>query len=118
MNRPPNPSNPAITIPYDALAHFCRQRKILRLALFGSVLRPKDFGEDSDIDMLATFAPESQHTLLDLVQMESDLSHLFGRRVDLGEREAVDADTNPIRRQSILASQRVIFDENRPRTSD
>jgi len=107
-----------ISIPYGEVMRFCRRWRIRRLALFGSVLRPDDFRDDSDIDMLATFAPDSPHTLLDLVQMESDLSHIFGRRVDLGEREAVDSDTNAVRRQSILSSQKVIFDENRPRASD
>jgi len=105
-----------VSIPYGEVMRFCRRWQIIRLALFGSVLR-EDFRPDSDIDMLATFAPESLHTLLDLVQMESDLSHIFGRRVDLGEREAVESDTNLMRRQSILSSQQVIFDENRPSAS-
>ena len=106
-----------IAIPYGEIMRFCRRWHIIRLALFGSVLRD-DFRDDSDIDVLATFAPDSPHTLLDLVLMESDLSHIFRRRVDLGEREAVEADTNSVRRESILSSQKVIFDENRPRASD
>lgn len=99
-----------ISIPYGEVLHFCRRWKIIRLALFGSVLR-KDFRHDSDVDILATFAPESSHTLLDLVQMETELSHILGRRVDLGEREAVDNDTNVLRRESILTSQKVIHED-------
>ncbi|MCU0476281.1 MAG: nucleotidyltransferase domain-containing protein [Anaerolineae bacterium] len=106
--RHPHPHS--LTIPHAEVAAFCRRWGIVRLALFGSALRPQDFRHDSDIDLLATFAPDSRHTLLDLVQMEGDLSDLFGRRVDLGEREAVEFDTNPARRQSILADQVVIYE--------
>ena len=37
-----------------AIAEFRRRHEVLRLELFGSVLRD-DFGPDSDIDVLATF---------------------------------------------------------------
>lgn len=97
-----------IKIPYGDILTFCQRWHIVRLALFGSFLR-SDFRHDSDIDILATFAPDSQHTLLDLVQMETELGRILGRRVDLGEYEAVKADTNPVRRQSILSTQQVLY---------
>jgi predicted nucleotidyltransferase len=40
-----------IDIPNDKIAEFCRQNRIKRLALFGSVLRD-DFRPDSDVDVL------------------------------------------------------------------
>jgi len=43
-----------INIPRDKLAEFSRFHHILRLTLFGSVLRD-DFGPDSDIDVLVEF---------------------------------------------------------------
>lgn len=97
-----------IKIPYGDVLDFCKRWNIIRLALFGSFLR-NDFRHDSDIDMIATFAPESEHTLFDLVQMETELGKILGRRVDLGEYEAVKADTNAVRRQSILSTQQVLY---------
>jgi uncharacterized protein len=66
----------------DQLAEFCRRWQIRELALFGSVLR-EDFRPESDVDVLVTFAPGASWGLFDHVRMEDELSHLFGRRVDL-----------------------------------
>ncbi len=47
-------------------------KRFTEFALFGSVLRD-DFGPNSDINVPVSFAPNSAHTLLDLVDMESEL---------------------------------------------
>ena len=65
-----------------AIADFCRRNHIVRLSLFGSVLR-EDFGPDSDVDMLVEFAPDAVVTLLDMARMEYELGRLIGRKVDL-----------------------------------
>ena len=44
-------NHPQIDIPKEKLAEFCRSRHLVKLALFGSVLRD-DFREDSDVDVL------------------------------------------------------------------
>ncbi len=106
-----------LPIAYGEVRAFCLRWQIVQLALFGSALRPADFHTDSDVDVLATFSPHSRHTLLDLVQMEAQLSDIIGRRVDLGEREAVERDSNLLRRQSILSELKVIY-EDRPRPSN
>lgn len=63
------------------IADFCRKHHIRRLALFGSVLRD-DFGPDSDVDVLVEFEP--QHVPgLTFFAMESELSEILGRKVDL-----------------------------------
>ncbi len=59
---------PAVEIPRETLAEFCRRWNISELALFGSVLRP-DFRPESDVDVLVSFAPEAHWTLLDCVRM-------------------------------------------------
>lgn len=64
------------------IADFCRRNHIVRLALFGSVLR-EDFGPDSDVDMLVEFAPDAVVTLLDMARMEEELGRIIGRKVDL-----------------------------------
>ena len=44
-------------IPRDKLVEFCKRNHIRKLSLFGSVLR-RDFGPDSDVDLLVEFAPD------------------------------------------------------------
>ncbi len=56
-------------IPREALDPFCRSWKITELAFFGSVLR-EDFGEQSDIDILVTFASDATPSLFDMVTLE------------------------------------------------
>ncbi len=73
-----------IEIPKDELAGFCRKYHISRLSIFGSALT-EDFGPNSDIDVLVEFEPE--HTPgLSFFRMESELSALFGRKVDLNTK--------------------------------
>jgi predicted nucleotidyltransferase len=75
--------NSRISIPKEALAKYCRERGIRRLAVFGSALRD-DFRADSDIDLLVEFEPDHIPTLFDIAAMERELSDLLGgRKVDL-----------------------------------
>jgi predicted nucleotidyltransferase len=74
--------SPTLSIDAEALAAFCLQHHITRLALFGSAVRD-DFGPDSDVDVLVEFAP-GHVPGLKFVSIERELSTLFnGRRVDL-----------------------------------
>jgi uncharacterized protein len=60
---------------------FCKRHHIRKLAFFGSVLR-EDFRPDSDVDVLVEF--ESGHVPgLAFYTMQSELSELLGRDVDL-----------------------------------
>ena len=66
----------------DALAALCRRHGIRRLSLFGSTLRGTA-GPDSDVDMLVEFGAGARPTLLDLADIELEVSALLGgRRVD------------------------------------
>ena len=100
--------NPAVSIPADRLAAFCRANGIRKLSVFGSALRD-DFGPESDIDLLVEFEPDRTPSLLALVGMEIDLSEKFGRKVDLVDREEVEASRNYIRRESILRTTETIY---------
>ena len=71
-----------VFISRDMLAAFCRRNHISRLSLFGSVLRD-DFRQDSDIDVLVQFDPGHTPGFFKLADIESELSLLFGRKVDL-----------------------------------
>ena len=96
---------PRIKIPKKKIDAFCRQYHVQRMAIFGSALRD-DFGPDSDIDVLVTFAPGSLISLWELGQIRAELTELFGRPVDLVEKAGL---RNPYRRKSILESAQVIY---------
>ena len=97
-----------IEVPEQQIADFCRRWKITELAMFGSVLR-EDFGPDSDIDVLVTFAPNPGWSIFDHLHMEEELEAVFGRNVDLVSRQAIEESHNPIRRKVILESAKVIY---------
>jgi predicted nucleotidyltransferase len=101
-------SNLIATIPGDEIAKFCRRWKIRELALFGSALRD-DFGPDSDVDILVTFAGNAEWGLLDHVQMQYELQALLRRNVDLVSKRAVKRSQNWLRRQEILDTAQVLF---------
>ncbi len=66
-----------------ALADLCRRHHVRRLSLFGSVLKG-DARPDSDVDLLVEFEPGATPSLLDMAEIEIELSGLLGgRRVDL-----------------------------------
>src|SRR3954462_5853814 len=75
---------PGIELDREAIAAFCRENGIRRLAVFGSALRA-DFRLDSDVDLLVEF--ESGHTpgMMGLARMQRELESLLGggHRVDL-----------------------------------
>ncbi len=96
-----------IEIPQDEIADFCRRWKITEMALFGSVLR-EDFGPESDVDVLVRFSPNHRWSLFDHVEMQEELKELFGREVDLVNRQAIEQSHNPIRRKEILESAEVV----------
>ncbi len=70
-----------LEIPKEQVAEFCRRHHIHRLALFGSVVRD-DFQSDSDVDVLVEFEPGFVPGL-EFFALETELSEIFGRRVDL-----------------------------------
>ncbi|MBN2147337.1 MAG: nucleotidyltransferase family protein [Anaerolineales bacterium] len=96
---------PKIPISDNILAEFCQRWKVSELALFGSILSD-DFRPDSDVDILVSFTPDSRWGLYDLVEMKEELEIIFGRPVDLVEREGL---RNPFRRRSILSSMQVVY---------
>jgi len=98
----------SLFLPEAQVADFCQRWRIREFALFGSVLRD-DFRQDSDLDVLVTFAPDADWGLLDHVQMEQELAALFGRKVDLLSRRSVERSHNWIRRQEILETAEAVY---------
>ena len=72
-----------IPIDRERIADFCQRHRIRKMAIFGSVLR-RDFGPDSDIDVLVEFVPGHGPGFLRLFELEEELSRLFGgRKIDM-----------------------------------
>lgn len=94
-----------IAVPKRKIAAFCRRWKVVELGLFGSALRD-DFNASSDVDILVTFASGAQVSLFDLAQMQFELGKLFGRPVDVLEKDAL---RNPFRKREILKTAKVIY---------
>ena len=102
------PLNDSLAIPPETLRDFCRRWQIVELALFGSVLRD-DFGPDSDVDVLVSFAEGAGHSLFELDDMEAELKEIFGREVDLVTRRGIESSPNYLRRNAILGSAETIY---------
>ena len=94
-----------LNVPQDEIDAFCQRWRVVELAVFGSVLR-EDFRPDSDVDVLVSFEPNAHWSLFDFVTMQDELESLFGRPVDLVEKEGL---RNPFRRHAILSSQEVLY---------
>ncbi len=87
------------------IAAFCKRWKIAEFSLFGSVIRD-DFRPDSDVDVLVSFRPDASWSLWDMTEMQEELETMFGRKVDMVEKEAL---RNPYRRHSILTKREILY---------
>jgi len=94
----------AIDLPKEQLRDFCRKWKVTEFALFGSVTRPEEFREDSDVDVLVRWEDGAGWTFFDLVDMHDELREIFGRHVDVVSRRAIEGSRNYLRRQEILGT--------------
>ncbi len=106
-----NPPSLRIRLPVERLAEFCRSRSITRLEVFGSALR-EDFRPDSDVDLLATYAPLAHWSLLDRVRMKYELEEIVGRKVDLLNRRALESGRGNGRSAAILNSAELLYAES------
>ncbi len=91
-----------INIAEKQIADFCKRWHITEIALFGSVLR-------NDLDVLVTFSPEADWSLLEHIQMEQELTDILGRKVELLSKRAVERSHNRMLRLEILNTAEVIY---------
>lgn len=91
----------------DEIEAFCRRYPIRKLSLFGSVLR-EDFTPESDIDVLVEFEANAGIGYFELVQMQTELSALLGRTVDLLTPNAL----SKYFRADVLNSAQVIYEKS------
>ena len=92
----------------QALRELCLKHRVERLDLFGSAARDDFDPETSDLDFLVEFEsmPPKEHAE-SFFGLLADLEALFGRRVDLLEREPIE---NPYLWQSIVRSRRALYE--------
>ena len=96
-----------VNITKEQIADFCQRNHIRRFAFYGSVLRD-DFRPDSDIDTLVEFEPEAPVGLLEMVEMEIELSEMIGRKVDLQTPQ----DLSRYFRDKVLAEAEVLYERS------
>lgn len=94
----------------EEIAQLCQRWNIIELALFGSVLSDQ-FHTDSDIDVLIRFAPNTRQGLLTLAKIKHELEASTGREVDIALKEAIENSENWIRRNEILKTAQVIYEQ-------
>jgi len=95
-----------IIIPCEKIAEFCLRNHIRRLSFFGSVLRD-DFTQQSDVDALIEFEQGTRIGLIGLARIENELSHLFGRKVDLNTAGCL----SPYFRDEVLQEAEVVYEQ-------
>jgi uncharacterized protein len=82
---------------------------VSELSVFGSALRD-DFSSTSDIDFLVRFINNDSGPWMSKLQdLQSSLSSLLGRKVDVVDRHGLERSTNPYRRDHILQTARRIY---------
>jgi uncharacterized protein len=92
------------------IAELCRRHGVARLEVFGSATRDADFDPGtSDADFLVTFTAAARNDLGTYLDLKEALETLLGRRVDLLERDAIEASRNSIRRGAILNSAQPLY---------
>lgn len=96
-------------IPAETIGAFCHRWRIVELSLFGSAARG-EVGPDSDLDILVTFAPDADWSLLDLGRAQVELEAIVGRPIDMIERSALMSHHNPWLRRAILEEARVLYE--------
>lgn len=95
-----------------ALAEFCEKHGLATLYLFGSVLTDH-FDAASDVDVMFETRGSSPG-FFEQLRMTDELEALFGRRVDLVSKAAVEASSNRFRRKCILDGARVVYVDHVP----
>jgi uncharacterized protein len=86
---------------------FCRKYGLRALYAFGSILTAS-FGKGSDVDLLYVSDRPLGYTAY--CEAVDELRALFGRRVDLVNRDVIENSRNEIRRRGILGTARLMYE--------
>jgi uncharacterized protein len=92
------------------IATFCQRWHITELPLFSSVLGDR-FHSESDTDIPIRPTPNTRQGFLTLAKIKHDLEASTGRVVDIALKEAIEYSENWIRRNKILKTAQVIYEQ-------
>jgi len=98
-----------LKVTQSQITQFCQRWHITEFALFGSILRDDFQPDTSDVDVLVVFSPEARKGLSEWLTMQDELAALFGHKVDLVNKAAIQESHNWIRRRNILDTAQVIY---------
>lgn len=93
-----------IPVNKEMIHSFCKKYHIHRLALFGSILTTS-FSPSSDVDVLVQFDVKHIPSLFEIVDIESELSSIIGRKVDL----KTPNDLSPHFRNEVVSNAKIIY---------
>jgi predicted nucleotidyltransferase len=95
-------TNLPILFDRDRVARFCRDRGIVRLSVFGSVLRDDFDPARSDIDVLADFKPDATRGIgFRFFGYGDELAEILGQKIDFCSR--LDPRLEPtVRREAVM----------------
>ncbi|MDP3418074.1 nucleotidyltransferase family protein [Falsiroseomonas sp.] len=102
--------HPSVLAHQAEIAALCRRFGVTRLEVFGSAARGEDFDPArSDVDLLVQFTPKARFDFANFADLKDSLEALFGRRVDLIDRPAIEKSHNEFRRARILGDAQLLF---------
>jgi predicted nucleotidyltransferase len=91
----------------EEIAAICREHKVARLLVFGSVLRDDFDPRRSDIDLLVQFLPGVRKPWMgEYTDLKDAMESLFGRSVDVVGETWI---TNPYRLRSIEREKELFY---------
>lgn len=93
----------AVDVDPERLREVCERYGIASLEVFGSAARG-EHQSDSDVDLLYVLKPDARLGF-SLFDLEDELATLFGRRVDLVARKAI----NRYIREQVLADAQPLY---------
>ena len=95
-----------IDIYIDKIITLCKQYKVHKLFVFGSILTNR-FNEHSDVDFVVDFnKDEVDDYFNNYFDFKYALENVFGRKVDLLENQAI---TNPYLKKNIDATKALVY---------
>lgn len=95
-----------IDIYIDKIITLCKQYKVHKLFVFGSILTNR-FNEHSDVDFVVDFnKDEVDDYFNNYFDFKYALENFFGRKVDLLENQAI---TNPYLKKNIDATKALVY---------
>ena len=98
-------NTPRITLAIEEINAYCRTQAIVRLSLFGSVIRD-DFTAESDVDVLVEFEVGAKITYFDLYEIQQALEKIIKRKIDLLTPNAL----SEYFRDKVLETAQVIYE--------